>query len=538
MATVLEEFVVKLGVDADDKGVSKLGNSLGGINRLVFSIGAAIGSAFAVSKIIAASDQMSNLNARFESLLGSQEAAADISDKLYQSAQRLGGAYGDVADAAARVLPALQEQGRSADDAIKLAEIQLITAQLSGASTQEAASSAVQFAQALGSGVLQGEELRSILEGNNTLARYIADGFGVSVTQLRKMGAAGQLTSADLTKHLLAAYERIAQEGENLPLTFGRIGNRAGNLFLRGIGKLNESGTFDGIKTQLNNLVGFFEKNLDTIIMHINALIYSISFVAGVVYGVGIIVGRTFNQAGEAIGKFVYDAKAVLMPLLMLLAVFFVPYLIGLAVTTASTLAAIIKMKWAWYVYFSRINAAATASALWMRVKMIGIFLTMAAAAWRTGLRMAAAWLVGLGPIGWVILAIAAVATALAVLWKKSETFRNIVIAVWTAIKNGAIKAWDEVAKFFTGKVDAIIGAWGKVKSLFSGLLGDADKLANKDIQIGGRSAKGNAATTNNSTNPTNNNVTQTFTVQSAAEAARIARSVAPKGMYNNMVPG
>jgi hypothetical protein len=226
------------------------------------------------------------------------------------------------------------------------------------------------------------------------------------------------------------------------------------------------------------------------------------------------------------------------MPLLMLLAVFFVPYLIGLAVTTASTLAAIIKMKWAWYVYFSRINAAATASALWMRVKMIGTFLTMAAAAWRTGLRMAAAWLVGLGPIGWVILAIAAVGTALAVLWKKSETFRNIVIAVWTAIKNGAIKAWDEVAKFFTGKVDVIVNAWGKVKSLFSGLLGDADKLANKDIQIDGRSAKGNAATTNNSTNATNNNVTQTFTVQSAAEAARIARSVSPKGMYNNMVPG
>jgi tape measure domain-containing protein len=538
MTTVLEEFVVKLGVDADDKGVSKLGNSLGGINRLVFSIGAAIGSAFAVSKIIAASDQMSNLNARFESLLGSQEAAADISDKLYQSAQRLGGAYGDVADAAARVLPALQEQGRSADDAIKLAEIQLITAQLSGASTQEAASSAMQFAQALGSGVLQGEELRSILEGNNTLARYIADGFGVSVTQLRKMGAAGQLTSADLTKHMLAAYERIAKEGENLPLTFGRIGNRARNLFLLAVGKLNESGTFDGLKTQLNNLVLFFEKNLDTIIMHINALIYSISFVAGVVYGVGVIIGRTFNQAGEAIGKFVYDSKAVLMPLIMLLAVFFVPYLIGLAVTTASTLAAIIRMKWAWYVHFSRINAAATASALWMRVKMIGTFLTMAAAAWRTGLRMAAAWLVGLGPIGWVVLAIAAVGTALTVLWKKSETFRNIVIAVWTAIKNGAIKAWDEVAKFFTGKVDAIIGAWGKVKSLFSGLLGDADKLANKDIQIDGRSAKGNAATNNTNSNATNNNVTQTFTVQSAAEAARIARSVAPKGMYNNMVPG
>lgn len=49
-----------------------------------------------------------------------------------------------------------------------------------------------------------------------------------------------------------------------------------------------------------------------------------------------------------------------------------------------------------------------------------------------------AAWLAALGPIGLVILAVVAVIAIIVVLWKKSETFRKIVLAVWAAIKIAA----------------------------------------------------------------------------------------------------
>jgi len=49
-----------------------------------------------------------------------------------------------------------------------------------------------------------------------------------------------------------------------------------------------------------------------------------------------------------------------------------------------------------------------------------------------------AAWLAALGPIALVIVAVIAVVAVIVILWKKSETFRKIVLAVWRAIKTAA----------------------------------------------------------------------------------------------------
>jgi phage-related protein len=50
-----------------------------------------------------------------------------------------------------------------------------------------------------------------------------------------------------------------------------------------------------------------------------------------------------------------------------------------------------------------------------------------------------ATWLGALGPIGLVIIAVMAVVAVIVILWKKSETFRKIVLAVWAAIKGAAL---------------------------------------------------------------------------------------------------
>jgi hypothetical protein len=54
------------------------------------------------------------------------------------------------------------------------------------------------------------------------------------------------------------------------------------------------------------------------------------------------------------------------------------------------------------------------------------------------GKETAKAWLSALGPIGLVILAVMAVVAVIIILWKKSETFRAVVKAVWAAIQAGA----------------------------------------------------------------------------------------------------
>lgn len=62
-------------------------------------------------------------------------------------------------------------------------------------------------------------------------------------------------------------------------------------------------------------------------------------------------------------------------------------------------------------------------------------------------------------PIGIVIVAIVALVVAIVLLWKKSETFRAVVMAVWAAIKVG----WAAVVAAFQAGVAWVVAAWDAV---------------------------------------------------------------------------
>jgi hypothetical protein len=73
------------------------------------------------------------------------------------------------------------------------------------------------------------------------------------------------------------------------------------------------------------------------------------------------------------------------------------------------------------------------------------------------------AWLSALGPIALVIAAIALVIAIIVILWKKSETFRDIVIGVWTAIQAAAIATWNAISAAgaaLWNALKAYVSAW------------------------------------------------------------------------------
>jgi TP901 family phage tail tape measure protein len=82
---------------------------------------------------------------------------------------------------------------------------------------------------------------------------------------------------------------------------------------------------------------------------------------------------------------------------------------------------------------------------------------------------MAITWIAALGPIGLIILAIAAVIAIVVLLWKKSETFRNIVLGVWSAIKT-AVSA---VLNFFTGTL------WPGLQAVWNGIIAGLQAVGN-----------------------------------------------------------
>ena len=84
-----------------------------------------------------------------------------------------------------------------------------IATKLSGVSAQQASGAFLQLSQALGSGVLQGDEYRSIAEQLPKLTQAIAKEMGKPVGQLKKLASEGRLTK-DV---VIAALQRIEREG-------------------------------------------------------------------------------------------------------------------------------------------------------------------------------------------------------------------------------------------------------------------------------------------------------------------------------------
>lgn len=77
--------------------------------------------------------------------------------------------------------------------------------------------------------------------------------------------------------------------------------------------------------------------------------------------------------------------------------------------------------------------------------------------------------IMAMSTIGWIVTAIAAVVTALVVLWNTNEDFRNAVINCWNAIKDAGKAVWEWLVKFFT---EDIPNAWQAMMDWF-GSVGD-----------------------------------------------------------------
>lgn len=90
-------------------------------------------------------------------------------------------------------------------------------ARVSGATAQESAAAILQLKQALGSGVLQGDELRSIREQAPLVAQAIAKEMNVSVGELKKLGEQGKITT-DIVLRALAALKNQSLDKLNKQL--------------------------------------------------------------------------------------------------------------------------------------------------------------------------------------------------------------------------------------------------------------------------------------------------------------------------------
>lgn len=208
-----------------------MGGAIGGVTLGVTALG---GSYLAlVGATYKAQESFALIDARLKNVYGSGIIAASVFEKINKLASENGVSIQAAADSYLRLARNNEAIGLTTAEMTNLTDAVQKLGRVSGASQGELASGMMQFSQALAAGRLNGDELRSIMENMPALAKAIADGMGVSVGQIRAMGAEGQLTSDKITGAILKQLPKIREEFQNLPQTSDMAFARVGNSFER-----------------------------------------------------------------------------------------------------------------------------------------------------------------------------------------------------------------------------------------------------------------------------------------------------------------
>jgi tape measure domain-containing protein len=107
-----------------------------------------------------------------------------------------------------------------------------------GAAASEQAAGILQLSQALGSGFLQGDELRSLRENAPLIAQAIAEEFNTTIGGLKQLGADGELTAERVLKAIVGMKDGVdeafaqtnATIGESFTLLFNQMGETSNSI--------------------------------------------------------------------------------------------------------------------------------------------------------------------------------------------------------------------------------------------------------------------------------------------------------------------
>lgn len=185
----------------------------------VAAAAAVMAAALAAIKIASLADEFRLLGARVEVAAGSIEAGGAAMAELTDISRRTQSSLAGNIEVFTRLNASVKQMGGTQADTLQITELLAKAVKVSGASAVEAKSAMLQFGQALGSGKLAGDELRSLLETAPYLMKQLADGIGVPVGSLKKLGEEGKLTADVVTNALTKAAATIDADFQKFPQT-------------------------------------------------------------------------------------------------------------------------------------------------------------------------------------------------------------------------------------------------------------------------------------------------------------------------------
>ena len=198
------------------QGIKRMGNSMQGLAGRVKNVKLTVdGLAKAYVALRVVQDSLNATVQRAESerrlALLSQgfDDLASVTNAATAASNKFGLSQTQANKEFAQIYARLRPIGLELEDIRTVYEGFNTAAKLSGTSASEASGAFLQLSQALGTGVLRGEELNSVFEQTPAIVQAIAKEMGVEVGQMRELAKQGKVT----IDYILPALERLRTEG-------------------------------------------------------------------------------------------------------------------------------------------------------------------------------------------------------------------------------------------------------------------------------------------------------------------------------------
>lgn len=250
-----------------------------------------------VGKALNISDELVQTTSRLNMMNDGVQTTAELVNMVYAAAQDARGSFSQMADVVARFGNNAKDAFSSSEEVVAFADLIQKQMTIAGASTQEAANAELQLSQALGSGVLRGDELNSIFEQAPNLIQNIADYLDVPIGKIREMAADGEL-SADVVKAaIFSAAADINSKFNEMPMTWGQMWQSMQNTALIAfqpvLQRLNDLANSEAFQTFIQGAIEAMA-TLANILLNVFDLAVSIgtfigdnwSIIAPIVYGI------------------------------------------------------------------------------------------------------------------------------------------------------------------------------------------------------------------------------------------------------------
>lgn len=290
----------RLVIAVDSRQVGQADSALNSLGRTSSTVATAVkgmAAAFGVRELYQATEAYASIANRMRLVTESAVELRAAQDAVFQSAQTARQPLAATAELYQRIAANQKALNLSGKGVASITDTISKSLAISGASAASANAALIQLGQAFASGTLRGEELNSVMEQAPALSQAIAAGMGVTIGQLRSLGAEGKLTAEAVVKALQDQADAVDDKFSKIANTIGGALQVAGNTLTRLVGELDQA---SGATTALAGGIIDVSKFIDKFTEGSEALSTSITAVGtAMTIAAGRVAGG-FAQQGAA----------------------------------------------------------------------------------------------------------------------------------------------------------------------------------------------------------------------------------------------